>query len=269
MIQLMRTIAAMWVLGVQAALERPLDSFVRVFRGGALLVLLAWGARLIEGGRPALGDHGYFVYAVVGWGAFHLWHVALVSAGRATRALQETGAIEQCLLTRTPPWQVLVSVPVFAITRAALVVALVMVVALGASGLTPGAAALASIALHLGLLVACAVAVGMVSSAVVLVLRAEDPLARLLSVVSLVCCGAFVPRDLLPAGAAAVGGYVPLGPALDGIRLALAGSQGAAQATTGVLIASLVGLGIAGAAVLALAFRVAQRDGALAGPQAQ
>lgn len=220
--RLSRAMHAFWMHDLSEQLSYPMLFIQRLITGATLLFLLYYGSALVDGGE-VVGELGapYFLFALSGVAVLQLLNACLGSFSTRIRRYQLTGLLEACLMTRTPLWQVLLAMPVFdlafAFARSAAVIVLGLVVAGYAVGPTAVATSLVFIAL--GVLVF--LALGLISSALTLVLKGGEPVGRLMQLASVTVSGAFVPRSVLPEWLAAIGEFVPIAPVLDGVRGAL------------------------------------------------
>lgn len=220
--RLLRAVHAFWMHDLSEQLSYPMLFVQRLITGGTLLFLLYYGSALVDGGQ-VVGELGapYFLFALSGIAVLQLLNACLGSFSTRIRRYQLTGLLEACLMTRTPLWQVLLAMPVFdlafAFTRSGAVVLLGLVVAAHPVGAASLAVALVFVALG----VAVFLALGLISSALTLVLKGGEPVGRIMQLASVTVSGAFVPRSVLPDWLAAIGEFVPIAPVLDGVRGAL------------------------------------------------
>lgn len=257
---------AFWVRDFVEATSTPSATANRVVTAVAALLLLFWGARALEtlGAAPVQG--GFFAWAVVGWAALQLSRTALNRFSDRLRQHRALGLFEACVLSRTPPWQLVLAMPSFNLLGAAVFTAVFGLGGLWAGGLFPSVGQLSEAALHAALGTACFATIGVLSAAATLVLRVADPIGRAVYLAGLVFSGVFVPRDLLPEPMRLLGAALPMAPMLDGIRGALFEEGFDATRTLTQLIVTLALLAPVAAAALAAAFRHVQRGGLL-GPE--
>lgn len=256
-----RAASAFWRMGQQETLSYPLALVSRAVNLFALAFLLYFASNLVP--SHLLGGAAYAGFALVGLACLQLLGACLSIFPGKLREMQVSGLLEACLMTRTPAWMLLLTMPTFPLGAAALrsILILALAVVLGGSAMNPAGAPVALAALLLG--VAAFVSLGLVSAAITLVVKRGDPVAQLVQLASLLLAGPFIPRDTLPTALAHVGAWLPIAPMLDGIRAALLGTPLPADTLHPLLrlaILCAVLLPLAALAVPA-AIRRMQRDG--------
>lgn len=218
----LRAMHAFWNHDLSEHLSYPMFFVRRLITAATMLFLLYYGGELVDAGE-VVGELGapYFLYALTGIAVLQMLNASLGSFATRIRRYQLTGLLEACIMTRTPLWQVLLAMPVFdlvfAFNRAVAVVALGAFVA---SFVIPWSSIFTA-ALFVALGVILFLSLGLISSALTLVLKGGEPVGRLMQLASLTVSGAFFPRAMLPDWLAAIGEFVPIAPVLDGVRGAL------------------------------------------------
>jgi ABC-2 type transport system permease protein len=263
MIQLGRALLAFWNHAMQEALSYPMLALNRIIAVLTLVFLLYWGSVAIEQQAGETLEGGYFLFALIGWASLHIGSSALSGYASRLRRHQMSGLLEACVMTRTPPWQLVFAMPVFDLARAALGASTVVLLGFAISEHALSFATLLMAAVHIFFGAACFGMLGIVSAAITMVTRSGDPVARVVQLIGLLMSGVFVPRDVLPPLMQALGALVPLAPMVDGARAALL--DGTMRYDTLAQLGITMLLFAPTAAIsLALAFRTVQRDGSLA-----
>lgn len=263
MIQLGRALLAFWNHALQEALSYPMLAVNRVIAVLTLVFLLYWGSVAIEDRAGEAIEGGYFLFALIGWASLHIGSSALSGYASRLRRHQMSGLLEACVMTRTPPWQLVFAMPVFDLARAALGATTIVLIGFAISEQVLGASTLFMAAIHIFLGAACFGMLGILSAAITMVTRSGDPVARAVQLIGLLMSGVFVPRDVLPPLMQALGALVPLAPMVDGARAALIDGTMRYDTITQLLVTMLLFAPVA-AISLAMAFRAVQRDGSLA-----
>lgn len=216
-------LGAFWRLDAAENATLAFERLSLIARVAAIGVLLWFGRTLVAVERDAvMGATGFLLWALTGYAALAVFRAGLLLLRERIRRYQLSGTLEACLMTGVPPWRVIAAMPVHDVASTfALALAVVGLAIPFADGDVSALAALTAFGYALvGLL--ATLGLGMISGAVVLATRQNDPIAQALSVLAAVVSGAFVPRDLFPAPLAWIGAWLPIGSSLDGIRAALA-----------------------------------------------
>lgn len=261
--QLARAFGAFWNHAWNEALSYPMVAVNRIISVLTLLFLLYWGAVAIEQQTGETLAGGYFLFALVGWASLHIASTALSGYSARLRRHQLSGLLEACVMTRTPPWQLVLAMPAFDQARAAFAATCVVLTGFAISDESLSIASLGLAAVHVVLGAVCFGMLGILSAAITMVTRSGDPVARAVQLIGLLMSGVFVPRDVLPPAMQALGAAVPLAPMMDGARAALVHGTWQAGTLIQLAVTALVLAPIA-ALSLAMAFREVQRDGSLA-----
>jgi ABC-2 type transport system permease protein len=206
----------------------------------------------------------YFGFALVGVIMTSLMALGLTGMSSRIREAQMMGTLELMLLSPNRLGVLFLSSSLWAHVQALVTLSLYVVVGvvLGASFQD---ANLAMTLVSLVLAVLAFNALGLLSAAVVIVIKQGNPVALLISVASVLLAGVFYPVTVLPDWLQALGQLLPLTQALELVRRAALGGEG---------IATLWGPFLILAAITALtmpvglwacrrAVRIAQTDGSL------
>ncbi|MFT4704132.1 MAG: ABC-2 type transport system permease protein [Bradymonadia bacterium] len=218
----LQAIRAFWAHDLNEQLSYPLIMVQRLVSAATLLFLLYYGGQLVDAevAQNQL-QAPFFLYSLTGIATLQLLHACLSSFTIRVRRYQLTGLLEACLMTRTPLWQVLSAMPIFDLCFAFFRAALVLVLGFLVVGFEVSIGSIAIALLFAGLGVVLFLAVGLISSALTLVLKGGDPVGRVVQLASVTVAGTFIPRDVLPDWIALIGEFVPVAPVLDGARGAL------------------------------------------------
>jgi ABC-2 type transport system permease protein len=238
--------------------------------GGIFLSVTLWFliARYLRPARPELpGLPGvpYFAYLLVGISFYHYLASALGSFAAKLRNEQLTGTLEAMLITPTP-------IPVIILSSAMwdFFMTSIRVMAYLGLGLLFGLHlrfdGLPAFALILILTILAFSGVGILSAAFILYLKKGDPINFLISSASALFGGVFFPTDSMPHHLGAVGRFLPVTYALDGIRKSLLNGARIPDLLPEIgalllFIALLLPLGLAS---FSLAVRKAREEGSLA-----
>lgn len=232
------------------------------------LVSQAYLARLVDATpNPQLGTYtGHFAaFLIVGMGLLDLQNAVVGGLARKLRAAQQLGSLEAMLVTPAPAGLILAGLA--APDVAASLVRLALYAAVGQLffGLRFGAASFTGAACVLILSVAAFAALALVGAALTMTLRRADPLNLLLAAAALIAGGVVYPRGILPEWLRLLSGWLPIAPALDGMRAALVHGQGPAAlfgplGRLAILVAVLLP---AGAWLFGRALARARHDGSL------
>jgi ABC-2 type transport system permease protein len=179
--------------------------------------------RLVRPGAPSLAAYGgdYFTFAVLGI-AFSGFFASVMGACAAAVRQEQVGGTLDVLLT------VPASLPALAAGASlwpALLAAAQSLLYVGL-GVTMFHVDLAhvnilGVAVIIGLTTIVAGALGLLAVAFVLLFRHADPLTGIMVGVGAMLGGVFYPTEILPAQARLVAQFVPLTPALHGLRIAV------------------------------------------------
>lgn len=231
----------------------------------SLWFLIARFLRPAEAAIPGLPGVPYFSYLLVGIAFYHYLASALGSFAGKLRNEQLTGTLEAMLITPTPIPIIILSSALWDFLMTSLRV--VAYLALGALfGLHLRFDSLAGFFLILGLTILAFSGIGILSAAFILYLKRGDPINFLISSASALFGGVFFPLESMPHGLGAVGRFLPITYALNGIRKSLLTGTRLRDLLPEVgalllFIAILLPLGVAG---FSLAVRKAREEGNLA-----
>ncbi len=217
--------------------------------------------------RFGFGGHSgsFFTYAIVNLAFVTLQSTALSSFGKTVRDGQLQGTLEAILTTPT-------SLPVivfsgglwsFAFTLATSLGMLVVAVLLG---LDVRHTNLLTLALFLTLTILALSPLGVLSAAATIVFKQSAPFEFVLSTLSFLFAGVYVPVSLLPPALQALGWLLPITHALNGFRAAIYGLPPAAVAGDALwLVVAIAVLVPVALAVFERAVQHAKSDGSLGG----
>lgn len=232
---------------------------------GSLIIFYAI-SKLVPDDVPELAEYGgsYFAFALVGLAVSDYFSVGLRSFANRLRLAQTTGTLETMLVTQTPPQVTMLYSSVWDFLLATVRLMLALVLGTLVLGVQFEADLLATALLALLSLITFA-ALGVLTAAVILVIKRGDALVGMIGVAATLFAGTVFPVELLPAWIRPLAYLFPLYYALDGLRKALL-----TGASVGDVVENLVFLGGAAlvlipAAYLAVAWAVehGRRDGSL------
>jgi ABC-2 type transport system permease protein len=217
--------------------------------------------------NPHLATYGgdYLAFVVVGLVVMDFQQIGVTSLAQRIRNAQLMGLFEAELATPVPSWIVLGVGPVYefavAIARASLYFVLAVVV----FGVRFPRMSVTSLVVAAPLVVGAFVGIGLLSAAMQMLVRRNNPVAVFLASASFLLSGVAYPVSVLPPSLRLLGRALPMTHALELVRGALlrgatlpelGGSLLALALFTGLLIPS-------GAALFILALRRARADGSL------
>jgi len=169
----------------------------------------------------------YFGFAVVGVALSNLMALGLTGMSARIREGQMMGTLELMLLSPNSLGVLFLSSSLWAHAQAFF--ALILTVVLGlALGINLSEANLGMTVLSLGLAVLAFNALGLLSAAIVIVIKQGNPVALLISMASVLLGGVLYPVSVLPGWLRAVGQLLPLTQALELVRRAALGGEGMA-----------------------------------------
>lgn len=230
------------------------------------LILFYSIGKLVGGDPAALRAYGgkYFPFALVGLAVSGYFSISLIAFANRLRQAQTTGTLEAMFVTRASPAQLLLLSGAwdFALATLRLVIFLsVGIMFLGVDFDLNVAAAVPVVALSL----VSFIALGLVSAALILVIKRGDSIAMLGNIVATVFGGVLFPISLLPEWVRPVAWLVPLSWSLDGLRRAAltgAGPREIAGSLLGLAVSTLLLVPLA-AVALRWSFERVRRDGTL------
>lgn len=260
---LLRAMSSFWRHDLLEQLSYPMTYVNRLVNLVVVVFLLYYGGGLVDEAAVPGVDTGYFLYGVTGYVAMAFLGVTLGSFRMRIMRYQMTGLLEACVMTRTPLWMVLLVMPTWDLMVAFASGTLLLAVSMMLAGAAPTALGLLTAIGYLALGLLSFTAIGMISAALTLAYKSRDPLARLVTLGSVLLGGAYVPQEVLPGWMAAVGRWLPIAPMLDGFRGSLlgTGAPDGAALRLGVLAVVLVPI-----ALVSARFAIGRvlRDGSMA-----
>ncbi len=236
-----------------------------IFLSVTLWFLIARYLRPAQAELPGLPGVPYFDYLLVGMAFNFYLNSALNSFAAKLRNEQLTGTLEAMLISPTP-----LPVIVFSSALWDSVMSLFQVMVYLGTGLAFGLHlrldGVPAFLLILLLTILAFSGIGILSAAFILYLKKGDPINLVISSVTAVFGGVFFPAASIPHNLGAVGRFLPMTYALDGIRKALLTGAGAPDLLREIgalllFVAILLPLGLVG---FSLAVRKAREEGTLA-----
>lgn len=206
----------------------------------------------------------YFGFAVVGVALSNLMALGLTGMAARIREGQMMGTLELMLLSPNRLGVLFLSSSLWAHTQAFLT--LILMVAMGLLlGIDVGRANVGMTLLSLALAILAFNAFGLLSAAVVIVVKQGNPVALLVSISSILLAGVFYPVSVLPGWLQAAGQLLPLTQALELVRRASLNGEGMATLWGRFVFLSVLTLIFIPLGLWACqqAVRVAQTDGSL------
>jgi len=230
--------------------------------------ILFYMGRLIQ---PATSRHlapfggDYFAFVTIGVAVFGFLAATMAAPAAAIRHEQMIGTLEAVLITPASPHVVVLGASLWNIIVAILQGALYLVLGVLIFGLEIRGTGLLAAALVSLVAVGTFAALGMLSTALVVILRHGDPLSGLIAAGSALLGGVFYPTTVLPQPLQRLSEFVPLTHALRALRLALLQGHGvsALQEELSILLLFLGVLGPLATFALWWAIRQAKTAGTL------
>ena len=223
-------------------------------------------SRAVGDSAGSLEPYGgsYFGFALVGVVLASLMALGLTGMSSHIREAQMMGTLELMLLSPNRLGVLFVSSSLWAHAQALLTVTLYVVVAV-LLGVSFQQANLPMTFVSLALAVLSFNALGLISAAVVIVIKQGNPVAVLISLASVLLAGVFYPVSVLPSWLQAIGQLLPLTQALELVRRAALGGEGIGTLWGPFLLLSAITLVTIPLGLWACrrAIRIAQTDGSL------
>lgn len=250
-------IRAFWLHDFREAQSYPLTHFNRL-AGLGIFFFLLHGLSEMQGGDVESTGIGVLPFIACGYAVLDLMWTALGAFTSKLRRHQTTGMLEACLMTGHSLPALMGAMPVFDLSVS--IFRATGVVVLASLFMVPPAPSTGW--LFAGLFgffgVVMFLCFGLISAALLLRYKAGDPLNKALHFSAILTGGVLLPRRLLPEALANVGGWVPIAPVVDGVRLSLQGQSATELAPVAgrlallLLVSGLVALWAVRRAVLAV-----------------
>jgi ABC-2 type transport system permease protein len=195
-------------------------------------------SRLVtSGSEHVLGRYGvdYFEFVLVGVGLTEYFKKALATFSENIQRAQTTGVMEAVLSTQTTPTALLLYDATYSFVMASLHVGVIFAVGAGALGADFSRANLLSVILVGGLSIAAFAGFGILSAALLVVLKKGDPIAYALNIGASVLAGSLFPITLLPGWLQTLSYLLPMTHGLEALRLALFRGYGVGQLWASIL----------------------------------
>jgi ABC-2 type transport system permease protein len=187
------------------------------------LVSQAFLGHLVDAGyNAALGAYEghYATFLLLGMALLDVQFSVIGGLSRSIREAQIYGTFESLLATPTPMPLLLLALAlpeiVFALARLLFYAALGVIL----FGLKIDVVNLFGVTVVLTAAFAGFAALTLFGASLTMILRRADPLTVLISTSSMIAGGVFYPRGIMPHWMAAVGGVLPIAPAVDALRAA-------------------------------------------------
>jgi ABC-type polysaccharide/polyol phosphate export permease len=242
--------------------------FIQLAAIGMGLLSQGYLGRLVDSAdNPVLGEYsGHFAgYLICGIALLDLQNALVGGLGRKIRESQLFGWLEVMLATPTPPSLLLSGLVLPDLFGSLLRLMLYAVAGVLLFGLDASAVNVPGVLVMLAGAALAFAAFALVGAAVTMTLRRADPLGLLLAAAAMIAGGVFYPRGILPGWLQAIGSWVPIAPALDGLRAAVVQGRGPLELGEPLLRLGAITLvvGLIGALWFARALARARVDGSL------
>jgi ABC-2 type transport system permease protein len=245
------------------------SAFIASLLGNVLLLYIFYyiGQLIAPGQNPALAPYGgsYLAFMLVGLALTDCVGVSLTTFGSQIREGQLTGTLEATLLSPVPLAVILLFSSLWAYCFSAIRFVLYLVVGGVLYGVQLGNANLLSAAAIFALTVISFAGVGIAWASVILLVKRGEAILATISVVVILISGVVFPRTLMPGWIQQLAEFVPLTPALDGMRLALLRGDGVGDLAGTMLRLSIfaVVLMVTGIIAFSGAVALSKRTGSL------
>ncbi|MDR3637994.1 MAG: ABC transporter permease [Isosphaeraceae bacterium] len=166
-------------------------------------------------------DGGYFPFVVVGVALSTYFMHAVHSFGGIVRRTQAVGCLEAVLSTRTSPQTVILLSPLYSFCSKTLHIVLIFVVGGLVLDVDFRRCNYVSAVATLGLAVAAFSGLGILSAALIVVLKKSDPIEWVMGSTLSLLSGAYFPVSLLPQWVRPLAACSPMTHALNAMRLAV------------------------------------------------
>ncbi|RJO67325.1 MAG: ABC transporter permease [Myxococcales bacterium] len=189
----------------------------------AVLVFFFLSRVIPEQGAAALAPYGgrYFPFVLVGFAMAHYLELAMHGLGRRIREGQLLGTLEALFVTRTPAWQILFFLVLYPFLFTSLMVMLYLALGWAFFGVDLSHAAWGS-ALAFFLLTGLSLApLGILSAALILLVKRGDPVSFAVTGLSYLLSGVFYPVEVMPGWLQTAAQFFPLTHSLEGLRRSL------------------------------------------------
>ena len=172
---------------------------------------------------PQLETYGgdYFAFVLIGIAFSGYMGFSLSSFAQSIRQGQVTGTLEIMLLSRTRLSTILLSSSLWSCVLTTLRVLVYLLVGALIFGASFGQANVLTALVVLALSITSFAGIGILSAALVLLLKKGDPVAWIFGGVSSLLAGVYYPISVLPTWLEPLSRFLPLTYALDGMRLAI------------------------------------------------
>jgi ABC-2 type transport system permease protein len=208
-------------------------------------------------------DTDYFSFVLIGVAAAGFLQTGLAGFARTLRTEMSEGSLEMMLSCPTRPVWIMVLPCLWSFFFEAVKALLVVLFGVFVLGADLGKANLLGCALVLVLTITSYSVFGMLSAAIIMVVKRGDPINLAFSAASSLVAGAYFPLELLPSWLGTIAKILPMTYAYRGLRQTLLGGAGPLEVAPEALLLggfSVVGLPVA-LAVARIAVDKAKRDG--------
>lgn len=191
---------------------------------GVGILSQAFFARLVDAAPNAmLGAYqGHFAaFLLLGVCLLDMQNATVGGLSKAIREAQVTGSLESLMATPTPTGLVLMALMLPASVAALARMVVYGIVGKFLFGLTFASVNVLGVVVMLVAAFASFTAFTLVGAALTMILRRADPVSRLIAAMSIVAGGVFYPSTVLPKWMAMAGSFLPIAPALQGLRAAV------------------------------------------------
>lgn len=264
----MTVLRVMWAFLVRdltVARSYPIQFVMGLARTVFGVVLLYVPAQVLTGSEAFDSHGGFLPFAVIGVSLISFFTAVVAGFSSAIRSEQTVGTLESMLMTHTPLAAMVLASNLWTLTMASVNVALTLLAGHFIFGLAfPGSYPLAiAIVLMTSL---SFVALGILSGAIIVIIKRGDPLQRIVTAVFFMFGGVLYPIEAFPEWVHPLANLLPITHGVEALRAVLLRSAGFHEVAGTLLMLAICG-GVAipiALAAFAWAISIAKRDGTLA-----
>lgn len=246
------------------ALSYQLNFLLTSFNSLFMLAMLYFIGGMIDPGTNGLGGD-YFSFALVGYGFYQYFQLALTSFSGTIHQEQMSGCLEAIVSTRTSPELSIILSSLYGYVFSLIQLAVIFIAGGLVFGVDLSRADLPAAALAFLFSTAVFAAFGILSASFIVVLKKGDPLGWVIMTLNFVFGGAFFPLARMPDWMRSVAAFVPATYALGALRSAIIDGAGIATLARPLLILGAIALVLLPLSlrIFGIAVRKAKRDGSL------
>lgn len=238
--------------------------------GGSLLplVLFYFISKLVAvDAASQLSRYGgrFLPFVIVGLAFARYFQLMLRQFSESVRVAQMTGCLETMLSSQTNPIPIVVMSSFYSLISGFVQMALMLLAAVVAFGVDLRQANVGATLVVFAVSVLPFIAFGVLSAAIIVLIKRGDPVTWLFSMLGALLGGAYFPLSVMPPWMQKIAAIIPITYSLDALRLTLLRGYTLAQVRPQLLLLGIMGAILLPLSTLAfgLAVRKGRRDGSL------